>query len=110
MLKTIILKNGEKKIIGDNLIMLNVALSNLIIRRKKDILNLPVKNYHKLIFELNEYEEEYDLAHEALIEAIDDALLLDNGDYTPESWAPFATARTEAIAVRDDPGVRRLRV
>lgn len=68
--KTIILKNGEKKIIGDNLIMLNVALSNLIIRRKKDILNLPVKNYHKLIFELNEYEKEYDLAHEALIEAI----------------------------------------
>ena len=51
--------------------MLNIALSNLIVRRKKkDCLSIPDKIYHKLNFDIGNYKEEYDLAMEQLMEAL----------------------------------------
>lgn len=69
--KEIKFKHGGKKIIGDNLVMLNVALSNLIVRRrKKGTINIPDKEYHKLNFDIGSYKEEYDKAYEELLEAL----------------------------------------
>lgn len=36
--------------------------------------------------------------------------MLDNADYTPATWGPFLTARTEAVAVRDDIDATQLEV
>lgn len=70
--KTVFTKSGDKKTIGNNLEHLNICLSNLFFRRRKDILSLPEKNYHKLYFDIGNYKEEYDKALDDMIAKLDD--------------------------------------
>lgn len=62
------LKNGDVKTIGANLEHLNICISNLFFRRRKDVLSLPGKKYHKLYFDIGEYKQEYDKALDEMIE------------------------------------------
>ena len=53
-------KTGKTKRRGKNLQFLNYCISNLMIRRRKSILNLPPKNYVKLMFDMDkDIHEEY---------------------------------------------------
>lgn len=46
-------KDGKMRKRGKNLQFLNDCISNLMIRRRKNILNLPPKNYSRLIFDMD---------------------------------------------------------
>jgi SNF2 family DNA or RNA helicase len=59
-------ESGRKKVVGGkNIEFLNACMSNFMIRKtKKKCLDLPDKNYIKLHYELEDYQEEYDAAVE----------------------------------------------
>lgn len=56
---------------GKNIEELHISMLNFMLRKtKKECLDLPDKNYIKINFELNEYEEEYNLAFEEYLETL----------------------------------------
>jgi len=64
-------RDGKLKTRGKNLVFLNDCISNLMIRRRKSILNLPEKKYHKLIFDITgSMKEEYDMYYNELVDKI----------------------------------------
>lgn len=68
--KDVITKSGLKKTVGTNLELLNLCLSNFFFRRRKDILSLPDKKYHKLHFDIGDYKQEYDNAYDEMLKRI----------------------------------------